>query len=448
MLSWSFVAILAAAPPTGFTLSIDRIPVSQATPGIVLSVDPLLAQVVLRGGSITGKLPRLCPTAERKGTVTTLKCISRRLWATLARDAKGAYIDLRQLTGVSWLDDASRVPMVAWPLRTLLLPDVCPGKLPAARGECALAQRDFKTAKAAWIEGIAGPDASLCHLRLGDLAMIDNNVEQALYHYSKITSVTSVGRMGQVRQCELMGTCLEPAESERMGDIELIPLELAREVRLYKARRELTAGRDAEAMASFRDSLDADGALCEGALSFCQKMIEAGLASDDVEARIAALSAFLTDKVRKGPLEYALNEAAARSALELGAPGFAASILSANSPHVPKNELGPHLLEIIKLYMAAGDAVRASVVLEYAESRLGATAQSGAWLTARRQLNSREKKNSPVASAVDRSAENLEALEALSTQVSLATDLARAAAVRSRAVAPVAPTGSNLENAP
>jgi hypothetical protein len=223
-----------------------------------------------------------------------------------------------------------------------------------------------------------------------------------------------------------------------------MPAELARDQQLHTLRRDLFAGRDLEAMARLQALLEADATVCDGAIEFCQRLIEAGLDSRDVEARIAALSVFLTDKVRHGPHELVLNDQAAKTARELGAPGFAATILAANTPHVPRAELSEHLLNIVRLYVAARDPVRAAVVLEYAEGKLGAATRVGGWASARRQLGraSGTTVAAPVSPVTDAAA-----LDELSSQVSLSADLARAAAARTRAVMTSVPPTA-VETAP
>ena len=55
-----------------------------------------------------GPAPRLC--AVKRGEKLTLQCRTRRLWAELSKDAKGSFIDLRELAifvplivGTIWL---------------------------------------------------------------------------------------------------------------------------------------------------------------------------------------------------------------------------------------------------------------------------------------------------------------------------------------------------------
>jgi|APLak6261679142_1056127.scaffolds.fasta_scaffold00011_45 hypothetical protein len=444
MLMLAATLLAAVPPPTGFSLSVDRVAVRATIAQPTVVVEPLTARVVLRGLVLTGKAPALCPVMEKRDGAVVLRCTTRRLWAELASDKRGAFVDLRELRGLSWLDRDTHVPMHPWSLRAVGIPDVCPGTAAAARAECAFQRGDLEQATNGWVDALSGPDVTLARVRLGDLAVADGDLETALKHYSKATPIGPVGRLAQARSCELIGTCLSREESDRVANVEGMPAELARDQQLHTLRRDLFAGRDLEAMARLQALLEADATVCDGAIEFCQRLIEAGLDSRDVEARIAALSVFLTDKVRHGPHELVLNDQAAKTARELGAPGFAATILAANTPHVPRAELSEHLLNIVRLYVAARDPVRAAVVLEYAEGKLGAATRVGGWASARRQLGraSGTTVAAPVSPVTDAAA-----LDELSSQVSLSADLARAAAARTRAVMTSVPPTA-VETAP
>jgi hypothetical protein len=201
---------------------------------------------------------------------------------------------------------------------------------------------------------------------------------------------------------------------------------------LYTLRRELVSGRDRAALEFMTKRLSMDPDLCEAARTFCQKVVEVGLGSADVEARIAGLSLYLNDRVRRGPREQALNRVASETAFELGAPAFAAAVLASNTPHVEASALPSHLLRIIKLYTAANDHVRAEVILEYADTKLGAVTRGAEWSAVRKQLRSNAKTKRAV--ELPSLAGDEQALEALTSQVTLTTDLARAARARSQAV--------------
>lgn len=426
---FALATLLAASPPTGFSRSVERVAVKPTSTAPALVVDPLTARVRVTGATVTGR-SRLCPIQRLEDGGVTLICSTRKLWAELDRDAHGSYIDLRELTSVPWSSEEARIPLTAWSLSALLIPDHCPGHNPASRGECALGRGDFAEAKQAYQEALTSPDLGLAHLRLGDLALRDGNVEEAMGHYAKVVPVGPIGRLAQARSCELVGTCFNREDSAKVANVEGLQHEFARELKLYALRRDLLAGRDVEVMARLTESLQADAEYCAGALPFCQKLVEAGLLSEDVDARIGALSVFLVDQVRHGPREQELSLMAAQTAQELGAPGFAAAVLASNTPHVPVAKVPSHLLEVTRLYLAANDRVRAGVILEYAETKFGAATRTAAWNQVRKQLG-----RTTVALAAPKPVTGDAAeLKELEGRVALTTDLARAAKALGRAV--------------
>ncbi|MFT3708896.1 MAG: hypothetical protein QM817_14705 [Archangium sp.] len=421
--------LLALAPPAGFTASVERLPVKIVNASNAsVHVDTMLGRLVLTGVTVTGKT-RLCPTSSKAGATTVLECKTKKISATLERDAHGAYVDVRELTTFNWTDRDAEIPMAMWSLRELSIPDTCPGNGWAARAECAFDDGDLGAAKLAWDEALNGPDVGLARLRLGDLALRSGDVETAMKLYASVSTAGPVGRLAAARSCELIGTCFKESESDKVANDEGLALPFARELGLFTIRREVISGRETKALTLLLSRLEKDEQFCEGAIAFCQKVVAAGLESNDVEARIAALSAFLNEALRHGPRELELSVAAARTAQELGAPGFAAAMLAANTPRVSKSELPSHLLQVVQLYVAAGDRIRAGVVLEYAESRLAGSTKTKEWNRVRQQLGraARSVQSQPVT-------RNEEAFQALTSQVSLTTDLARAAAARSRAV--------------
>lgn len=424
--------LLALTPPSGFTASIERVPVRVVGTAPVVEVDSLGAEVKLTGLAIIGKAPRLCPKQQVTKGAVIWKCSTRKLWASFDREGEKAFVELRELTSRAWLDADSQIPLHAWSLKGLALPDACPGQVPAARAECALGRGELEVARAAWEEALRGPDVGLAHLRLGDLAILDGDVVLAMNHYAKVIPVGPVGRLAQARACELAGNCFSEVESKRIASDEGLGAEFARELALYTLRREVVAGRDRAAMEFMTKRLSMDPDLCEAARRFCQKVVEVALGSTDVEARIAGLSLYLNDHIRRGPREQSLNRVASDTAFELGAPGFAAAVLASNTPHVEPDALPSHLLRIVKLYASANDRVRAEVILEYADTKLGPVTRGAEWSAVRKQLRGNTKAKRTV--ELPSLAADEQALEAFTSQVTLTTDLARAAKARSQAV--------------
>lgn len=419
--------LLTLAPPMELTASVERLDVQRTGGDASVEVEPFARRITLRGLTLAGRAPQLCPKLERKGEVTTLTCRTRRLWAALEKDARGPYLSLRLLRGTSWIDPLVMPAPHAWSARTMGIPDGCPGRTAAVIAECALENGDAQTAQAQWKEALLGPDSAVGNLRLGALALREGDAEAALKHFKRVSFVGPLGRLAEMSACELEGTCAEPGTAAHVENLEGLPSELRRDALALRVRRLLTEDRDVEAMHALEGALTAERGFCEGNVAFCQKLIEGGLTSTDQEARIAALSVYLTDVARQGPIGTPLAFEAAAVATEVGAPGFAASILAAITPSVERGALSSHLLEVIRLYLAAGDRVRAAAVLEYADGKLGRP-HTRDWNLTRRRLGTRHANVDPVPVVDDA------ALQALTADVTLSTDLARAAAARSRAV--------------
>lgn len=93
----------------------------------------------------------------------------------------------------------------------------------------------------------------------------------------------------------------------------------------------------------------------------------------------------------KGPLAVDLAEAGAEVALRLGAPAFAGNLLVTAAREVPDRRLSEHLLLAVEAFLRSGDVVRARVVAEYVEMRLGPKGRAGErWRAALKAIASAE----------------------------------------------------------
>jgi hypothetical protein len=433
------IALLAAAPPTGFTSSFERVGLVRAgNKAPMLIVDQIGATLTLTNVRLPRPLvSQICPTASTtQKDLLVLTCTTRRVWAALYEDKLGLYLDLRSLRGLPW-DGETALPLRAWPIDALGIPDKCPGRLDATLGECALAEGKFEEAEAHFKRGRTGPDASFCYLRLGDLALHAGDPEAAVNLYAFIAPVGPLGRIARARLCELTGACMAERASAVVADTFAMSGALKAELDMMTWRREVFMGREDKVMGAFTQALVERPELCADSVAFCQRMLMAGLNSSDDGARTAALSGWLVDQVREGPHKLDLALAAARAAEDMGAPAFAANVLAAMS--VPKAQLAPHLLRIVDLYLSGRDFVRANVVLEYAEGKLGreATSRQG-WAIARRRIASlaHPQDAHPPKVAAPTAAESSVSLAELNSNVTLAAELARATFVRSRSQEP------------
>ncbi|MFT3838933.1 MAG: hypothetical protein QM723_18275 [Myxococcaceae bacterium] len=410
-----WVVLAASAPGPEMTSAVEQLPLTAAPSKV--NVDPFLARIELTGARLKGA-STLCPKAKATGTVQTLEC-TRRIWAQV----NGNTLELREFRGVPPLAAADAAPNHGWPLFELGLSGDCKQPMGVLEvGECAFTRGDAAAAKDAFTKALAGRESRYAHLRLGDFAAREGDLAAAFSHYQQASGGGLVGRMADERACAISGLCVV-RKDEAVANTTGLPGVLRRELTLRTALRAHFGGRDAEAMELLLAESTQARPACEDALPLCQKLTQAALLGNDEMARGLAMRAFLESGFRDGPHEVELARAVAVASEKVGAPSFGAGILSSVVEKLPAAEVDGQLREIVRLYAAAHDTVRAQVVLEYADSRAGGRAKGDAWLSLRAVL--RTSGHSPVA--------QLDLRPKLSDQVELANELARSALVRSAA---------------
>lgn len=424
--------LLSAPPPTGFTTAVERIALERTGPRVEARVDPLLRSIVLTGAKISGRLSsQLCPKQQLRGDRLELICTTRRLWATASEDERGAYLDVRALRGVTWhWERPAGIPLRTWPAEVLGLPERCPGLSEVVQAECLLDVGALFEAERLYTQGLSGPDAHLARLRLGDLALLRGDAEGALGWYGKVASAGPVSRIAWLRGCDLTGACL----GQKPPTLEGLTGPIATEATLHVVRNELVVNHDLVAMQQLWALVEAGDPVCVTARAFCQKAVEAVLTDGDDEAVPVALAIFSHAGLGDGPDAVEVSLAAADAAEATGAPGFAAAVLASVSGRLPASALDAHLQRVARLYLLANDAVRAGFVLEYAEQRLSpAVLRTAPWRKLQRALapKSTASRSAPRPTVAQQ-------LPALSDEVELSRELARAAQLRAAAAQPIA----------
>jgi hypothetical protein len=92
----------------------------------------------------------------------------------------------------------------------------------------------------------------------------------------------------------------------------------------------------------------------------------------------------------RGPLAVELAQSAAAVAQHMGAPGFAGNLLASSAREIPDARLSHHLLMAANAFIRAEDFVRARVVAEYVQTRLGMKGRTGeGWRGVMKTLASR-----------------------------------------------------------
>jgi tetratricopeptide (TPR) repeat protein len=257
----------------------------------------------------------------------------------------------------------------------------------AGRAECALHEGRTEDASALFRQALASaPQASFAGMRLGDLALAKGDVPVALQYYKRYSFGDMFGRVAAARMCELDGTCLL-SDAARVFGARDWPEPVRTEMLLRGARAALFGDRTSDAVRLIADAIAnrTSGACTELGMMLCRRilMVIIEKAEGDEAAQVIESYLALPDRYQ-GPLAMPMMKAVAEKAASLGAPAFAANLLAANATSAEGPGLGDYLLRTAELYLAAGDDVRARVVLDYAETRLTRNGfASGRWLAVR-----------------------------------------------------------------
>jgi hypothetical protein len=212
------VAILALAastnPPLALTLAQERLPLPPGV-GVSLQASPFERRLVLRlpaeaAGPLARRLrqaSRICPDVTQDGGTVVLRCRTERLRASLEPSGAPAALDLRVLSVLPWRPEEEGPPLAAFDTSALGLGS-CDAGAARARGECALAAGDRDRARRLFQEEAAAGPSPLAELRLGDLALADDDPEAAAAHWRRAIHEAPFGRLASARLCELEPGCM------------------------------------------------------------------------------------------------------------------------------------------------------------------------------------------------------------------------------------------------
>ncbi|MBL8951236.1 MAG: hypothetical protein JNK82_10695, partial [Myxococcaceae bacterium] len=360
------------------------------------------------------KAKGLCPRARAEGHDLVLSCTNDRLHAT----SSGGTVTIVALRGLPWAAKDEPAPRRYYKPEEVGLGGACPGTTPAGKAECAFAAGDVTAAKTFLNAALDSMHRDYAAVRMADLALDADCPLDSMEWLEKVGRTGDWGRLASVRQCELSGRCFKGPQREALFDSAGMPLPMREELKL----RELRLLRYESPVAAATRLFDAGRgswpeALCAGAgTAICHNVMFQALESNDVEARIAALTLYASGPVSTSFARRPwLADAAADAAVALGAPQYAASALAAATADVKKPELKKHLLRVIALYELAGEPARAAAVRAYAIDSVG--------LKPSQKAKKVSKENAKLAQR--------EAFEPRDAE--LAAELANAAVVRSRA---------------
>jgi len=384
----SLVAILTLAFPAAGdgVCALERISLPALPGSVTLRVEPLESRLVLSAPHVGHRLakalraraPSICPHVEEAEDEVRLGCRSRRLSASMLTLGRSAALEIRELSGLPVAGDEG-FPLLPWDTAALGLSG-CPGETPAARGECLLAHGDRNGARRAFAEADGDEARGPAALRLGDLALLDGDSRSAGLFWLQATA-EPWNRLGAARACEI-SDCSSRESSDALFRGEDLPAPLAADLAIHGARAAAYRGRLLEAAVRLRNRPGA----CEAVPGLCDRVLLAALRGPAAVSE-GALLLYLADHTReRGPLALELALAAAARAQASGAPEFAGNSLAAVTSLVPNDRLPEHLLRTAEVYVAAGDRVRAGVVLEYARVHLGRKVAGSRWAAVRRAL--------------------------------------------------------------
>ncbi|MBX7115531.1 MAG: hypothetical protein K1X64_14470 [Myxococcaceae bacterium] len=375
-----------ASSPLAFSaLAVEMVPLPKINGPVTLRVSSLEAQVTLEAPADARKLAahfgrpitKLCTLFASSDTALTFRCRTRRVSADLERVNAGWVMTLRELRGLPWR------PVDDGPPATFFAPEqmgagaACPGDTVVGKAECALRQGQKNDALRLFHDALATPEAPFAAVRLGDLALRDDDDPIAAATWFQRAGVRGPwGRLATARLCELTGLCLTTKTEAAVFDSVALPAPAAHDLALRAMRAKVSTDRTLEAMTQLERALAepaAAGGLCDGNEPLCRSLVLAGLRDDDAAARRQALQAYLRLPLAdfRTALARAAASAAARVAADQGAPRYAATLLASMTGQVPKAELEDHLNLTARLFLDAGDEVRAAVIVDFARARLG-----------------------------------------------------------------------------
>jgi hypothetical protein len=404
-------AILALAvtvpPPLSLVREVERLDLPPAAAGVRVEARPFTRQWVLSlpARAVSAAATRLrdashlCPAVTAGADRITLDCTTSRLRVTVVHDDAGTGIVVHRLSVPPWRPEDEGPPLIPFDLAALQMGG-CPGKTPEEEGECLLTTGDATAAAALFQRAVRTGPAPLAHLRLGDLALRDDDPNAAIAHWRLARAEAPWGRLATARICELDPKCLDSEAFESVYDSTAVDHALRADLVLRRARLAAFDGQLLEAARKLAAE-SVPGGACQTTQAWCRRLILRALelpGPKGIEALVAYLELYGR---REGPLALELVRAASVQAERAGAEEFGANLLAAATGTIPPAEMEPHLRRVAGLYLAAGDRARADEIVRYARSRLGEAAmRTGAWVTLRRAVRGPPRPATPAAEAI------------------------------------------------
>ncbi len=325
------------------------------------------------------RMSRLCPSAQVTGDTVELECTTRQLDARLVTDRGQVVLEIYELRGVPWRAPNEQLLPFYDPY-ALHMGGSCPGTTAISRGECALRDRLYAVAAVEFRRALDGDGKRMAALRLGDLAVLADDPVSAVGWYRAAGKFGPFGHMALVHLCELSGTCL-PQGFDRVFDVSGMPEPLHTEILLRGARVGAYIGRWQASMTQLRTAIEEGDGACQGdSRLYCRQLVLAAFREADEEGVLAAIDAYLLLPERSnGALAEDLARAGAERAVSMGAPVFGGTLMAAAfaAGAIATRSQADYLLRTAEMYLLGKDTVRARLVCEFVESRLGRRAMTG-----------------------------------------------------------------------
>ena len=373
----AILALLAHAPPLALTTAGERIPLPVKPGDVVLHIRPFERKLTLSVdqaavSAVAARLrgaSKICPEARAEAGAVTLICKSNKVRADLDLATTEPTLDLRSITVYPWRPEEEGPPFVPFDLEGLGL-EPCPGKTPAVRGECLLAEGRLQEALDQFAVAARGPRLSpLASLRLGDLALASDEPELAMEHWRRANHEFPFGRLVMARLCEMDPRCLKGPERNAMFDAQRVAEPVRDDIAIRAFRLRLLEGDLPTVVRDLVPEMGPEGA-CRGVMSWCRRLLLDQLRRPGPDGA-EALSLYLELPGRdQGPLAAELADAAASQAEAVGAPVFAANLLAVKTGRVPEAEQPAHLRRVAGLFVQGGDRARAEEIILFARGRL------------------------------------------------------------------------------
>jgi hypothetical protein len=362
------VALATPGADTGILEASESLPLTPSgTAAVSVEADALGGRIVLTGAAPKGR-STLCPSADKVGATTVLHCKSRRVRARIEL-AAGA---------------GGKAPV-------LLLSQM---RAASVRGECALTAGRFDDAVSALAVALDSTLRPHAALRLGDAALLVDDVERAAAFWDSVGTAGPWTRLAAARLCDLLGTCRTPVR----GGLRFNPLDSGGlppvaqdEILLRQAR---TLAYDDQAVDAVSLLVEQGERACGRAPALCRRIALEALRSQDGPAsaseeasntRRETLALVLTIGLQDDVTSTELAGRLAEDLAVLGVPNLGADLLASASRTHPNHDAA--LLRAAELYADAGDGIRAATVTRYMVGRKPSKELAARWKELERRID-------------------------------------------------------------